>query len=56
MHEKINYLYLSKTQARAVHSASDTMKAQIVVLSYKTFNSVILECFLKDKAMKESVS
>ena len=54
--EKINYSSLSKTLAMAVHCASYIIKTQIKLLSNKTWNSMILEYFLKIKSMKEVVS
>ena len=55
IYEKINYSYLSKTQARYVCHASDINKTQIKLLAHKTWHSVILEYLLKDKSMKEFV-
>ena len=56
IHEKIKYSDLSKTQSIAVICAIYVMKSQIKLLAHKTWHSVILEYFLKDKSMKEVVS
>ena len=56
IHEKIKYSYLSKTKYGYVHSSSSVIKTQIKLLEHITWNSVILEIFLKDKPMKEFLS
>ena len=52
----IKYSYFSKTQSGAVHCASGVIKTQIKILEHITWNSVILEHFLKDKPTKKVVS
>ena len=44
-----------KTQERAIFHASGVMYTQITLLSQKTWHSEIIECFWKDRAMKEAV-
>ena len=56
IHENIKYSYLSKTQAIYVRRASGLMNSQIKLLAHKICNYVILEYFLKNKAMEEVVS
>ena len=56
IHNKIKYSYLSKTQAIYVCCESGMLKKQIKLLTHKTWHFVILEYFLKDKAIKEVVS
>ena len=47
---------MSKTQARAVCRAIDVMQKHVKLWPHKTWHLVILEFFLKYKAMKEVVS
>ena len=55
IHEKIKYSVLFKTQSISARCASGLMKLQIKSLANKTWNSVIIEYFLKYKYMKEVV-
>ena len=46
----------SRTQARTVCRKSYVMNKKVKLLALKIWNSVILEYFLKEKAMKEVFS
>ena len=47
---------MSKTPSRAICPAIYVMKKRVILLAHKTCHPVILEFFLKYKAMKEVVS
>ena len=53
IHEKIKYSEFYKNQARYDHRASDVMNTQIKILPHKTWHYVIVEYFLKNKAMEQ---
>ena len=56
IHKKIKKSYLSKTQSIFVSFESDVMRKQVKILGQKTWHTVILEYFLKDKSMNYFVS
>ena len=47
---------MSKSQEIYVRRASEEIKKHVKLLAQRTWNSVILEYFQKDKAIKEVVS
>ena len=56
IHEKVKYSDLYETKTITVCYASDVVKMQVKLLAHKKWHSVMLEYFMKDKAMKEVVS
>ena len=52
IHENIKYSDFPKTQPRSVFRASGVMETQVKLLAHKTWHFVILEYFMKDKAIK----
>ena len=56
IHEKIKYLELYKIQARYFRRESGLNNTQVKLLARKTWLTLMLEYFLKEKSMKEVIS